>query len=201
MTKRNRRNRTSGSSNSIGGGSVTVEQGSTALATPNGPPPLPAEQEATPAVSDFVQGMSESAYFQERTTLIEMEQKSADQHDKAILTVATGGLALFDHLSGEDRSPSRSRHLHVPRHLLGLLRTEHHSDSPVVSDQPMGLPKAAGFPRPSVPPRACCGGGRKEPLVVRDQLPERRFVSPCLLRCRVPRVFQLAEPQSEAVTP
>ena len=95
MTKRNRRNRTSGSSNSIGGGSVTVEQGSTALATPNGPPPLPAEQEATPAVSDFVQGMSESAYFQERTTLIEMEQKSADQHDKAILTVATGGLALL----------------------------------------------------------------------------------------------------------
>jgi hypothetical protein len=39
-------------------------------------------------------GMSESTYLQERTSLVEIEQKSADQHDKAILAVATGGLAL-----------------------------------------------------------------------------------------------------------
>jgi hypothetical protein len=39
-------------------------------------------------------GMDETAYVGERTLLVEMEQKSADQHDKAILTVASGGLAL-----------------------------------------------------------------------------------------------------------
>ena len=39
-------------------------------------------------------GISESTYLSERTLLIEIEQKSAAQHDKAILTVASGGLAL-----------------------------------------------------------------------------------------------------------
>jgi hypothetical protein len=41
-----------------------------------------------------VQGIDEPTYVRERTLLIEMEQKSADQHDKAILAVASGGLAL-----------------------------------------------------------------------------------------------------------
>lgn len=38
--------------------------------------------------------MDEPTYVRERTLLVEMEQKSADQHDKAILTIASGGLAL-----------------------------------------------------------------------------------------------------------
>lgn len=38
--------------------------------------------------------MDEPTYVRERALLVEMEQKSADQHDKAILTVASGGLAL-----------------------------------------------------------------------------------------------------------
>lgn len=38
--------------------------------------------------------MSEDTYFRERTTLIEMEQKSADQHDKAVLNLSTGALGL-----------------------------------------------------------------------------------------------------------
>jgi hypothetical protein len=38
--------------------------------------------------------MSEETYFRERTTLIDMEQKSADQHDKAILTLTAGALGL-----------------------------------------------------------------------------------------------------------
>ena len=39
-------------------------------------------------------GISEATYLKERSTLIEIEQKSADQHDKAILTVAAGGFAI-----------------------------------------------------------------------------------------------------------
>lgn len=38
--------------------------------------------------------MSEETYVRERTTLIEIEQKSADQHDKAILTLTAGALGL-----------------------------------------------------------------------------------------------------------
>lgn len=38
--------------------------------------------------------MSEDTYFRERTSLVEMEQKSADQHDKAILTLTAGALGL-----------------------------------------------------------------------------------------------------------
>jgi hypothetical protein len=38
--------------------------------------------------------MDEPTYVRERALLVEMEQKSAVQHDKAILTVASGGLAL-----------------------------------------------------------------------------------------------------------
>jgi len=43
---------------------------------------------------DSATGMSEDTYLQERSTLIEIEQKSADQHDKAILTISMGGLAV-----------------------------------------------------------------------------------------------------------
>lgn len=50
-------------------------------------PPLPENDRCA-------NGMDETAYAGERTLLVEMEQKSADQHDKAILTVASGGLAL-----------------------------------------------------------------------------------------------------------
>lgn len=39
-------------------------------------------------------GMAEETYFRERTILIEMEQKSSDQHDKAILTLTAGALGL-----------------------------------------------------------------------------------------------------------
>ena len=38
--------------------------------------------------------MTEETYARERTCLIEIEQKSADQHDKAILTLTSGALAL-----------------------------------------------------------------------------------------------------------
>jgi hypothetical protein len=38
--------------------------------------------------------MSEETYVRERTTLIEIEQKSADQHDKSILTLTAGALGL-----------------------------------------------------------------------------------------------------------
>lgn len=38
--------------------------------------------------------MSEDTYVRERTSLVEMEQKSADQHDKAILTLTAGALGL-----------------------------------------------------------------------------------------------------------
>ena len=53
-------------------------------------------QQEVPVQEDAgtVQGIDEPTYVRERTLLIEMEQKSADQHDKAILAVASGGLAL-----------------------------------------------------------------------------------------------------------
>lgn len=38
--------------------------------------------------------MSEETYVRERSCLIEIEQKSADQHDKAILTLTSGALGL-----------------------------------------------------------------------------------------------------------
>ncbi len=44
--------------------------------------------------NDAVAELDGSTYFRERTILVEMEQKSADQHDKAILAIASGGLAL-----------------------------------------------------------------------------------------------------------
>jgi len=52
------------------------------------PSPSPALDEGSAT------GLTEDVYLQERTTLIEIEQKSADQHDKAILTISMGGLAL-----------------------------------------------------------------------------------------------------------
>lgn len=55
----------------------------------NGQQELPVQEDA-----GTVQGIDEPTYVRERTLLIEMEQKSADQHDKAILAVASGGLAL-----------------------------------------------------------------------------------------------------------
>jgi hypothetical protein len=50
----------------------------------------------TASVTDLSDGyaMSEDTYFRERTSLVEMEQKSADQHDKAILTLTAGALGL-----------------------------------------------------------------------------------------------------------
>jgi hypothetical protein len=61
--------------------------------------PSPPESNAAEALQAAVEvgspsGMSIETYAQERTTLIEIEQKSADQHDKAILTISMGGLAL-----------------------------------------------------------------------------------------------------------
>src|SRR5262245_8526451 len=38
--------------------------------------------------------LKEEVYLDERKLLVDLEQKSADQHDKAILTLAAGGLAL-----------------------------------------------------------------------------------------------------------
>jgi hypothetical protein len=46
------------------------------------------------AMAKAASGISEATYLKERSTLIEIEQKSADQHDKAILTVAAGGFAI-----------------------------------------------------------------------------------------------------------
>ena len=62
--------------------------GASAEATPATPSSMPEADLALPG------GVSEAVYLQERTSLVEIEQKSADQHDKAILTIATGGLAL-----------------------------------------------------------------------------------------------------------
>jgi hypothetical protein len=39
-------------------------------------------------------GISQATYLQERSTLIEMEQKNAEQHDKTVLAISMGGLAL-----------------------------------------------------------------------------------------------------------
>ena len=41
-----------------------------------------------------VAGLSEEVYLQERSTLINLEQKNAEQHDKAVLAISMGGLAL-----------------------------------------------------------------------------------------------------------
>lgn len=57
----------------------------------NGDASAPSESEPIPP-DEYP--MSEDTYFRERTTLIEMEQKSADQHDKAILTLTAGALGL-----------------------------------------------------------------------------------------------------------
>ncbi len=54
----------------------------------------PQDPECEPETEELLEYMSEATYFQERSTLIEIEQKSADQHDKAILTISMGGLAL-----------------------------------------------------------------------------------------------------------
>jgi hypothetical protein len=71
---------------------LTVAAG-TAPATKTETPSEPSDSPVQPGEMPL-DGMSESSYLQERTSLVEIEQKSADQHDKAILAVATGGLAL-----------------------------------------------------------------------------------------------------------
>ncbi len=53
-----------------------------------------AESPVATAEESSTSGMSNETYAQERTSLVEIEQKSADQHDKAILTISMGGLAL-----------------------------------------------------------------------------------------------------------
>jgi magnesium-transporting ATPase (P-type) len=80
MTKRNRRRRNSSADRATGSTPERVSD----------------HQPEARSIEDVesAEGMGEPAYVQERTLLVEMEQKSADQHDKAILTIASGGLAL-----------------------------------------------------------------------------------------------------------
>lgn len=79
MSRRNRRNRNCDATGAVNAASENSSS----------PPDAPMPDDDTSA-----NGMSESTYHKERTSLIEIEQKSADQHDRAILTVASGGLAL-----------------------------------------------------------------------------------------------------------
>ena len=82
MSKRNRRKPSCCAS----GGNVLPADSETSS---NSQPEVLVQEDAR-----TVQGIDEPTYVRERTLLIEMEQKSADQHDKAILAVASGGLAL-----------------------------------------------------------------------------------------------------------
>ena len=88
MSKRRRRQR---SRTQITGGNGTAQSSQAEL-----PATLPVSSEPSPesAVDEPESCFSEGTYLQERSTLIEIEQKSADQHDKAILTISMGGLAL-----------------------------------------------------------------------------------------------------------
>ena len=58
------------------------------------PTALTTEASTEPAPSQIVARMKEETYLKERDKLIEIETKSAEQHDKAILTYTTGALAL-----------------------------------------------------------------------------------------------------------
>lgn len=60
-------------------------------------PSLPAVSTSTtslPVACESGPRMSEATYFKERDKLIDIEGKSAEQHDKAILTYTAGALAL-----------------------------------------------------------------------------------------------------------
>ncbi len=57
----------------------------------NGQVDAPAESQSADSVAP---SLKEEVYLDERKLLVDLEQKSADQHDKAMLTLAAGGLAL-----------------------------------------------------------------------------------------------------------
>lgn len=83
MSKRRRRKTSNRDSQ------ATDTQSDTGIFTTN-----PQDSECEAETQEPAGYMSDETYFRERGTLIEIEQKSADQHDKAILTISTGGLAL-----------------------------------------------------------------------------------------------------------
>lgn len=84
MSKRKRRRKASEK-----GASLEVRAGDVASSTCD-----PEQPKSEPEQEELLESLSEDTYLQERSTLIEIEQKSADQHDKAILTISMGGLAL-----------------------------------------------------------------------------------------------------------
>lgn len=55
---------------------------------------MPSEPEAAPEQEQATSVLPMDVYYRERTAFIEMEHKSSEQHDKAILTLAAGALAL-----------------------------------------------------------------------------------------------------------
>jgi hypothetical protein len=82
MSKKNHRRRNS-----------SVDRAASSLATSENSSDHQAESTSIEN-NDSTGGLDDSTYLRERTLLVEMEQKSADQHDKAILAIASGGLAL-----------------------------------------------------------------------------------------------------------
>lgn len=60
--------------------------------------PTPGNGQVTPTQEDqpaeAQPSIEEEVYLDERKLLVDLEQKSADQHDKAMLTLTAGGLAL-----------------------------------------------------------------------------------------------------------
>lgn len=58
------------------------------------PPPSVCPVVESPTNGEPLCGLKEDVYRDERKLLVDLEQKSADQHDKAILMLAAGGLAL-----------------------------------------------------------------------------------------------------------